>query len=133
MIEQVTRTVSTRQVGAPDVVEQQTVTANGIPAEDFPLAKLEQILWFVAHFIAIVLGLRFLFLLLGARLVGIVLFIYNLSGIFVAPFRGIFPSPAAGGSYFDTASVVAVLIYYLIVFLIVKGIWLMSRNTVETG
>jgi len=132
MLEQVTRTVSTRRVHEPDVVEQQTVSANTLPPEDFALAKVTQILWFIGHVIATILGLRFLFLLMGAGRTGIVLFIYDLSALFVAPFRGIFPSPAAGGAYFDTASVVAILIYYLIIALLVKGIWILSGDVVET-
>lgn len=125
----VRRAVSANQVGNTKVVSEDVVQEHVADPQEFSLAKAAQVLMYFAHFIAILLGLRFIFLLLGANLRGIVLFIYNLSEVFVQPFKGIFPSPAAGGAYFDSAALLGIVIYYLLAFLIIKGIALFSRDT----
>jgi hypothetical protein len=127
----VTRTVRNRDLG--DTVVQQETVANDVvvPAQEYTLFKMAQVLWYVAHLIGIILTLRFIFLLLGANLTGIVLFVYNLSEIFVAPFRGIFPSPRTGEMFFDTSALVAIAMYYLLVFIILKGLELLSPDPTQ--
>ncbi len=131
MIEEtnVQKIVSDRQVGNTNVVEEKLVTSYEPDPQEFNIAKLSQIIMYFVHFIAIVLALRFVFLLLGANLRGIVLFIYNISQVFILPFRGIFPSPATGDMYFDSAALLAIALYYLLAFLIIKGITLFSKRT----
>jgi len=130
MIEtQTTRTVSNQQAGDTVVQQENVATAQVVDTQEFTIAKLGQVIWFMAHFVAILLGLRFLFQILGANLTGIVLLIYNISGIFVLPFRGIFPAPRAGEFYFDTAALLGIALYYLLAFLIIRGLYRFSKNT----
>lgn len=126
---QIKKTVQTQTQDGTRVVQENTIAANTIDANEFTIAKTSQIIWFFGHVIAVLLALRFIFLLLGARLTGIVLLIYNLTGILVLPFRGIFPSAESGISFFDTSAILAVVIYYLIVILITKLIALFSQDT----
>lgn len=60
--------------------------------------------------------LRFILLLLGANTGNVFVdFIYNVSGIFVAPFYGIFNNtPVFGRSIIDVSSIVAVVVYALL-------------------
>lgn len=75
----------------------------------------KRIVYYIGGVILALIALRFLFLLLGAnRGSGFVDFIYDLSGIFVAPFVGIFGEPTFGVSYVETSSIVAFVIYGLI-------------------
>ena len=86
---QVVRTVTNEQVGNTAVQKEAVVRDDKVTIGDtheFTLAKFEQIFWFFGHFVAILMALRFVFLALGANLTGIVLFIYNLSSIFLLPF-----------------------------------------------
>lgn len=124
----VTRTVSTQQVGDTNVQQERVVTSES-PTPDFALAKVAQLIWFVIHFIAIILGLRFLFLVLGANITGIVKVIYDLSSLFVMPFQGIFPSPRTGEFFFDSASVVGILLYYLLGLILTRVLVLLSSST----
>ncbi|CAN5266562.1 hypothetical protein BH10PAT2_BH10PAT2_1120 [soil metagenome] len=114
-------------------MEQTNITKTTVATEsdpnEFTIAKVSQILWFVGHFIAILLALRFIFLLLGARLLGIVLVLYNITSLLVLPFRGIFPSAKSGVSYFDSSALLGIVMYYLIILLITKIISLFSKNT----
>ena len=69
-----------------------TTKVAGDPVE-FSLFKINQIIWYIVGLIVIVIGLRFILLLLAAGNAGFVNFIYNLSDIFVAPFFGIHNGP----------------------------------------
>ena len=74
-----------------------------------------RVIWYIAGVIIVLLALRFLLFMLGAnRDSGFVDFIYNISAVFAAPFSGIFPAPTYGQFFFDTASLVAMLVYALI-------------------
>lgn len=75
----------------------------------------KRIVYYIGGVIIALIALRFVFLLLGAnRGSGFVDFIYDLSGIFVAPFVGIFGEPTFGVSYVETSSIVAIIVYALI-------------------
>jgi hypothetical protein len=125
---QVTRTVNTQQVPGAVVQQEKVSTSNQVDGQVYALAKANQAIWLIAHVIAILLALRFVFLILGANMTGIVLFIYNLSGVFVLPFRGIFPSPRTGEFYLDTAALLGIALYYLLAFILVKVFALFSRT-----
>lgn len=127
---QTVRTVKNQKVGDTSVQSEQVAQENVVDSGEFTLAKLNQVFWFVGHFIATLLFLRFIFLMLGANLTGIVRLIYDLSGVFILPFRGIFPSPRAGEFYFDTAALLGIVMYYLLIFLLVNVLQLFSKRAV---
>lgn len=87
-----------------------------------------RVVWYIVGFIVVLLALRVVFYLLGANEVGIVGFIYALSSVFVAPFSGIFAAPTYGTHYFDTASLVAMVVYSLIGWGITKLFTLTHRD-----
>lgn len=77
----------------------------------------QRVIWFVAGIISVIIALRFVFILLGAnRGAGFTDFIYSLS----APFVGIFGEPAYGTSVFEVSNLLAIAIYLLIAWGIVK-------------
>lgn len=104
--EEPVQTVTERPVERTTRTEART-TSSGV------LAK--RIVYYIGGVIIAIIGLRFLFLLLGANQgSGFVDFIYGLSGIFVAPFLGIFGDPNFGVSYVEISSIVAIIVYGLI-------------------
>jgi len=124
-----TKVTSNKQVGDTNVVQRQVQSEIQQDPNEFSIAKSSQVIWFIAHFIAGVLSLRFLFLLLGANPRGFFNFIYSFGDLLILPFRGVFPSAQSAGSYFDTASLLAIVMYYLFALLITKAIALMSKET----
>lgn len=74
------------------------------------------ILHIVFAIILLIVGLRFLFALLGANeSSNFVATIYAYSDPLIAPFRGIFAEPITpGASRFDTGALIALVIYGLI-------------------
>lgn len=111
----------------------QTATTTQVPTEtetkDAQSDRGNDWVWYVVGIIDLLLLLRIIFHLFGARSAGFSDFLYTITGPFVAPFRGIFASPSVEGSYFDTASLVAIVIYALIGWLIVGLINLITRPT----
>src|SRR6185369_5425118 len=101
-------------------VEKQTIVRSGPSISEFFVSKTNQVIFAFIGVIDLLLLLRVMFLLLGANNVGVVSWILAITQVFVAPFTGIFPSQAAGNSYFDVASVVAIIMY--LVFGVILGV-----------
>lgn len=82
---------------------------------------IARIVYFVLAVLEIILLLRFLFRLLGANQgSSFVMFLYNLSHVFVGPFNGIFNDQALGRSVFEFSTIVAMIVYALIAWGIVS-------------
>lgn len=108
---------STAQEGNT-TVERQSVSST---ARTPGVQIAQRIVWFVAGAIAIIIALRFALLLFGAnQAAGFTDFIYGLSGVFVAPFNGIFGTPVYGRAVFDVSSLLAIAVYLLAAFGITK-------------
>ena len=107
-----TRTTTTTN-DEPVRTEPVRTTATRTRTSSGTLAK--RIVYYIGGVIIALIALRFLLLLLGANQgSGFVDFIYGLSGIFVAPFVGIFGEPTFGVSYVETSSIVAIVVYALL-------------------
>jgi hypothetical protein len=77
--------------------------------------------YFLLGVLEIILGLRVLFHLLGANQGNsFIVFLYDLSHVFVAPFNGIFNDQALGRSVFEMSTLIAMLVYALIAWGIVS-------------
>ena len=87
----------------------------------------QRVVYYIGGVIIAILALRFILQLLGANQGnGFVDFVYGLSSIFVAPFYGIFGEPTFGQSQFETSTLVAIIIYALLMVGIAKPIALAS-------
>jgi uncharacterized protein YggT (Ycf19 family) len=106
-----------KETTVTDIPDQNVVYTT--QDEVHPYSTLFQILNLILGFISGVLLLRFILLMTGANpAAGFVQLIYQVSSIFMAPFRFIFPSTAAGGSVFDWSILVAIAGYYLLFYLL---------------
>jgi hypothetical protein len=85
----------------------------------------QRIVWFIVGIINVLIAIRFALLLLGAnQSAGFVDFIYGITSVLVAPFVGIFGQPSYGEFVFDWSSLLAIAVYSLIAWGIVKLITL---------
>ncbi len=113
--ERVVTTTQTKMVHpAVDLVTPTTNTTTVVNSNDYMIAKVNQIIWFIVGVFNVLLAIRFFLLLLGARRVGIVAGLLDLTRPLIAPYLGIFPQPQVAGAYFETASIVAFIAYILI-------------------
>ena len=111
--EQQTTEVRTTEVqdGATNV-QRQTVAETRASSG---AVVAQRIVWYIAGFIITFLALRIILLLLGANQGNVFVdLVYAIGGFFAAPFTGIFGQPTFGQLYFDTASLVAIVIYTLL-------------------
>lgn len=77
---------------------------------------LQRVIWYITGVIVALLALRVVLQLLGANdESGFVSFIYSVSGLFAAPFFGVFSyEPAYGQSTLEVSSLVAIAVYLLV-------------------
>src|SRR5688500_11961957 len=78
--------------------------------------KAVQVIWLIAGLIEAILALRLVFRFLAANTVGFVAFIYQLSGVFLAPFAGIFGPSVADRSVLEWSTIAAMVIYALLAY-----------------
>lgn len=83
--------------------------------------RLTRIVWYVFGLIEALLLLRFVLKLLaanaGAQFTQIV---YSLSSVFVVPFQYVFGTPAVGGSALELSTALAMIVYWMIAWGIIK-------------
>jgi hypothetical protein len=90
-----------------------------------------RVIVFLFGLVQAVIGLRIILLLADASQGnGIVRFIYDVSGFFVAPFEGVLHTNAvrAGASVLDVAALVAIVGWTILEVLIIAGIGVMRRE-----
>lgn len=77
--------------------------------------------WYIFYVIETLLGLRFILRLLAANPgAAFTDLIYNLSAIFLAPFQYVFGTPSVEGSALELSTLLAMIVYWLIAWGIVK-------------
>lgn len=79
--------------------------------------KIANIVWLITFFILAVILLRFVMLLINANEQnGFVSWVYDTSAFFVRPFLGITEDPSFNGSVLEVNSLIAMLIYMLLIY-----------------
>jgi hypothetical protein len=89
--------------------------------------KITRAIYLLLGLIEALLALRFMLKALAANAeAGFAQLIYAVTGPLVAPFTGLFGTPqAASGAVFELHTVIAVVIYALVAWLVVRGAGLM--------
>lgn len=115
---QETEVRETNVVDGNTTVQRQSVARS---TQMSPIVMLQRVVWLIIGFINVVIALRFVFMLLGAnRDAAFTDMIYSISEPLVAPFAGIFGETVYGQSVFEVSSLLAIVIYSLIGWGIVK-------------
>ena len=93
-----------------------------------PLYRGTQIVWYIIGLLEILLAFRFVLKLLAANPgAGFTAFIYNASYILAAPFLSVFRVSRVEGSIFEWTTLLAMLVYLLIGWGIIK-LFFMSKS-----
>lgn len=96
-----------------------------------PLFKGTQIVWYLLSLLEVLLVFRLALKLTGANAAaGFTSFIYAVTWPFTAPFLAVFPMTTVQGSIFEWTTLLAMLVYAMIAYAIVR-LFLMSK-TVST-
>jgi hypothetical protein len=128
--QQVTTQTPSTDAGKETVrTESRQVTATGPGGSELS----RRIILLVFGLIQLVIGLRFVLLLLNAREAnGLVSGILNLSQLFVAPFDGILRTDAlhAAGSTFDVTAIVALVGWTILELIVIWAVGIFRRQPV---
>lgn len=96
-----------------------------------PLYRGTQIVWYLLGLLEALLAFRFVLKLLGANAeAGFTSFIYGATYIFTAPFLSVFRMTKVSGSIFEWTTLLAMLVYWLVAFALIK--LLLMGKTVST-
>jgi hypothetical protein len=95
------------------------------------LFKTTRIIWYIFYVVQALLAFRFVLKLLGANPnAGFTELIYTLSSIPLAPFQFVFSNNAVGGSVIEWSTLLAMAVYWVLVWGIIKLV--LIPRTVDT-
>src|SRR5919199_3373808 len=98
--------------------------------------RLTQLIYWLFGLIEGLIAIRFVLKALGANSsAGFAQFIYAITAPLVAPFVGLFGNPQAQGSVLELHSIVALIVYALLGWLLARLAWIMvgeTRSAVES-
>lgn len=100
-----------------------------------PLYRATQTIWYVLGVLEALLVFRFMLKILGANpQAGFTTFIYNTTAPFASPFLNVFQISRVEGSILEWTTLLAMAVYWLIAFAIIK-LLVMSKpvSTVEAA
>lgn len=90
------------------------------------LYKISQFIWLIFGGIEALIGIRVILMLIGANPANpFTAFVYRLSELFLWPFRNIVANPAFQNYVLEITSIIAMIVYPLIGWAIVKLIWVL--------
>lgn len=96
-----------------------------------PLYRGTQIVWYILGLVEVLLAFRFVLKLLGANAgAGFTSFIYTVTAPFAAPFVTVFKVSKAQGSIFEWTTILAMFVYFVVAWGIIK--MLVMGKTVST-
>lgn len=89
--------------------------------DNYWLRKTIQAIWLIVGFFEVLLALRFLLRVLGANPENpFAFFIYSITAPLVWPFATLVGAPQSGASVFEWSTIIAMLVYWLIGWLVTK-------------
>ncbi|MEK7582916.1 MAG: YggT family protein [Patescibacteria group bacterium] len=93
-----------------------------------PLFRGTQVVWYILGILEVILAFRFVLKLLAANPgAGFTDFVYSISRPFAAPFLNVFRVTRVEGSVFEWTTLLAMAVYWLVAWGIIK-LFLMSKS-----
>lgn len=115
---------------APDVDRLDTVAYDPYESRRIAAARVTQLVYWVFGLIEGLIAIRFVLKALGANAgAGFAEFIYGITAPLVAPFFGLFGNPASQGSVLEMQSLIALVVYGLVAWLLGKLVWILTSET----
>jgi len=92
--------------------------------------QIDRILYTLLGILEIMLGLRFMLKLIAANAdSGFTVFVYGVTGIFVAPFNALIGTPTYNGASFEATTLIAMAVYALFFWVLVRVILVATSQT----
>jgi uncharacterized protein YggT (Ycf19 family) len=94
------------------------------------LYKVSQFIWLLFGALEALIGIRVILMLIGANPANwFTAFVYQLSELFLWPFRNIIANPAFQNNVLEITSLIAMIVYALIGWGIVRLVWVLFYRT----
>jgi YggT family protein len=92
--------------------------------------QIDRIMYTMLGILEIFLGLRFMLKLIAANPnSGFSVFIYGITGIFVAPFNALIGTPTFEGASFEATTLIAMAVYALLFWVLVRVLLIATSQT----
>ncbi len=113
----------------PGFEESQHIVQDMAQERRLGMLQVTRVVWLIAGIIEILLGLRFVLKLIGANATaGFAAFIYGVTSLFMVPFVGLTATPAAGGVVLEVPALIAMAVYALFFWIIVRVLGLLFER-----
>jgi len=131
-----TTEVRTHERGAPEVEHTESVAYDPFENRRMTAYRVTQLIYLIFGIIEGLIIIRFVLKALGANpSAGFADFIYGITYPLILPFIGLFGNPASQGTVLEINSIVALIVYALVGWLLAKLVWIMlgeTRSAVKT-
>ena len=119
------------------VVQRHEVVEHTGAARYNALNTLTSLVWLLFGILEALIALRIVLKLIAANPASpFAALVYNITDLFLWPFTGLTVSPSAGGMVLEIPAIIAMIVYALVAWVIIKVIWLffnqMPTKTVST-
>lgn len=105
----------------PRVQAQRQVVEDPSAPARILVARVAALIWLLFGILEALIGLRIVLKLIAANPgVGFAQSIYSFTDVFLAPFAGLVPSPVLGNGVLEIYSLVAMIVYMLLAWVIVR-------------
>jgi YggT family protein len=105
----------------PGFATTQQVTRDVAAERRLGWSQVSRIVVTLLVTLEILLGIRFVLHLISANPdSGFAVFIYGITGLFVAPFNGLVGTPASGGATLEVTTLIAMAVYALFVYILLR-------------
>ena len=92
--------------------------------------RVTQFIWLLFGALEALIGLRVILMLIGANPANpFAALVYQLSELFLWPFRNLIVNPAFGNSVLEITSLIAMIVYPLIGWAVVRLVWVLFDRT----
>ncbi len=116
----------------PGYAATEQVTRDVAAERRMSLFQVVRIVWAILVLLEVLLGLRFMLKLIAANPdSGFAVFIYGVTGVFVAPFTGLIGTPTSGGTILEATTLIAMAVYALLFWGIVSVVRIAADRPVS--
>lgn len=135
------KSVDAATLGETGVADERTPAATDVSvawrdsvetaqrAHDAHVIKTMQIIWLATAALEFLFAMRFFLKLLDANpSAGFAVFVYNVSAVFLFPFMGLTSTPSAGGAIFEISTLIAMVVYAIVGWLLVRLVRVVFGN-----
>lgn len=123
-------THATAEGSPPTVASSRTEVYDAAAAKRRSATRVVQLVYLLFGIIEALIGLRVILKLLAANPQNaFAQFIYGITSPMLAPFAGIFATPASQGYVLELHSLLAIIVYALVAYALVRMVWVIAGTS----